>query len=210
MDFFDSSSAENATFTNYGSAIRDAYATHVAFHDSAAAANATFTNYGGTANHTSGGTVSFYGQSSAGNATISNNAGAVLRASGSYTYFYQTATAGNAIRIANGGVGKGGNIFFSGTPDGATARIEVFGNGRLDVSGCDPGLTTGSLEGDGVVFLGSRNLTLGSNNLSTTFSGRISGTRGTLTKAGTGTLIFYGANAYTGGTTVSGGYLLIK
>ena len=210
VDFFDSSSAENATFTNYGAVISDAHATHVSFSDNSTAANATFTNYGGTANHTSGGDVSFYDQSSAGNAIITNNPGAVLRASGSYTYFYQTATAGNATLIANGGVGKGGNILFTGTPDGGTARIEVFGNGRLDVSGCTPGLATGSLEGDGLVFLGSRNLTLGSNNLSTTFSGRISGTRGTLTKTGTGTLILDSANVHTGGTTVSGGFLLIN
>ena len=79
-----------------------------------------------------------------------------------------------------------------------------------------PGLTTGSIEGDGLVFLGGVNLTLGTNNLSTTFSGRIQDgginhrTGGSLAKTGTGTLTLSGANTYTGGTTVSAGTLLVS
>ena len=34
-----------------------------------------------------------------------------------------------------------------------------------------PPFTIGSIEGNGVVFLGAQNLTVGNNNLSTTFSG---------------------------------------
>jgi len=53
---------------------------------------------------------------------------------------------------------------------GGTARCELFGNGTVDLSPhLAPGITTGSVEGDGLIFLGARNLTLGSNNLSTTF-----------------------------------------
>jgi hypothetical protein len=55
-------------------------------------------------------------------------------------------------------------------------------------------MTIGSIEGDGNVFLGANNLTVGSNNLSTTFSGGIEGTGGSLTKIGSGTLILSGAN----------------
>src|SRR6266567_3640419 len=67
------------------------------------------------------------------------------------------------------------------------------------------------------------NLTVGSNNLSKTFSGVMQdggiegGIGGSLTKIGTGTLTFPaannyagGANTYTGGTTVNGGTLLVK
>jgi autotransporter-associated beta strand protein len=53
---------------------------------------------------------------------------------------------------------------------------------------------------------GGRNLTIGGNNLSTTFSGVISGS-GKVSKSGTGTLALNGANTYSGLTTVSTGAL---
>ena len=57
------------------------------------------------------------------------------------------------------------------------------------------------------MFLGANNLAVGSNNLSTTFSGVIQD-GGSLTKIGTGKLILTNANTYTGGTTVTSGVLL--
>jgi autotransporter-associated beta strand protein len=60
-----------------------------------------------------------------------------------------------------------------------------------------------------VVFLGANNLTVGSNNLSTTFSGVMQGTGGSLTKIGSGTLVLSGANAYTGDTNVNRGVLQV-
>ena len=55
------------------------------------------------------------------------------------------------------------------------------------------------------MFLGVNNLTVGSNNLSTTFSGVIQD-GGSLTKVGRGTLILTNANTYTGGTTIEQGH----
>ena len=78
-----------------------------------------------------------------------------------------------------------------------------------------PGLTTGSIEGDGDVFLGANNLTVGTNNLGTTFSGLIQdggtngGTGGSLTKAGTGKLTLTKSNTYTGDTTITDGTLQV-
>ena len=78
------------------------------------------------------------------------------------------------------------------------------------------GTTAGSIEGDGNVFLGSKNLTVGGNNLSTTFSGVVQdggksgGTLGSFTKTGTGTLTLSGANTYTGETAVDAGTLLVN
>jgi autotransporter-associated beta strand protein len=74
-------------------------------------------------------------------------------------------------------------------------------------------MTIGSIEGDGDVFLGSKTLTVGSNDVDTTFSGVIQdggiggGTGGSLTKIGLGTLILSGANTYTGNTNVDRGVL---
>ena len=89
-------------------------------------------------------------------------------------------------------------------PRGARHRLQVSGNGDLDISGRKaPGLTTGSIEDNGLVILGARNLTVGTNNLSTIFSGVIQnggnsgGTGGSLTKTGTGTLTLSGANTLT-------------
>jgi autotransporter-associated beta strand protein len=119
-------------------------------------------------------------------------------------------TAGNATLIANGGSngGDGGLILFGMSSKGGAAQVKVFGNGSMDISThSSGGVTIGSLEGDGLVLLGARSLTIGSNNLSTIFSGVIQNT-GSLTKTGTGTLTLSGANTYTGVTTVSGGVLL--
>jgi YVTN family beta-propeller protein/autotransporter-associated beta strand protein len=66
--------------------------------------------------------------------------------------------------------------------------------------------TIGSLAGAGNVTLGSAILTTGNDNTSTTFSGVLSGTGG-LAKIGSGTLSLTGANAYSGGTTISGGLI---
>ena len=68
----------------------------------------------------------------------------------------------------------------------------VYGNGQLDISQTEADVTIGSLEGDGLVFLGVRKLTIGSNNGSTTFSGVIQGAGG-VTKIGTGTLTLSGS-----------------
>src|SRR5262249_23252131 len=75
-------------------------------------------------------------------------------------------------------------------------------------------ITAGSIEGAGTYFLGSNQLTVGSNNLSTTVSGEIQdggsfgGSGASLVKVGTGTLTLSGNNSYTGATTISTGTLV--
>jgi hypothetical protein len=137
------------------------------------AGNGTFSNNAASASGSGGGFVEFHDDSTAGDGTFTNNGAAVGGAQGGFTYFYDSSTAGNATLIANGGLngGGGGTILFARQSTLGTARIEVFGNGSLDISLHDaPGMTINSIEGDGNVFLGANNLTVDSDNLNTTFS----------------------------------------
>jgi outer membrane autotransporter protein len=224
ISFFNSSTAgSNVRITNEGGIGVDlpsgvhALGGATQFFDRSNAGNATLIANSG-ANGGFGGTISFFNTSNAGNATITNNGGTNPGDFGGSTTFQGTSHADNATLIANGGSsgGLGGTISFKDDSTGDTARVEVFGNGNLDISGHSaPGATVGSIEGNGAVFLGANNLTMGSNNLSTTFSGVVqdggafAGTGGSLTKVGTGVLTLTGVNTYTGATTVNGGSLIV-
>lgn len=90
--------------------------------------------------------------------------------------------------------------------------MEANGRGSLEISLRDaPGVTIGSLQGNGTVFLGANNLTVGSNNADATFGGVIQdggidgGSGGSLTKIGSGALVLSGLNSYSGGTTIDAG-----
>jgi autotransporter-associated beta strand protein len=210
--FDGNSTAGNGTFTNPG---------FIQFgetpFDASTAGNGTFTNPGSADSTVGGGFIVFH-FGTAGDATFINDGATASGGIAGETLFQDTSDAGNAVLIANGGVGggDGGSIQFATASTGGTARVEVFGNGNLDISLHDaPGVTTGSIQGNGAVFLGAHKLTVGTNNLGTTFSGLIQdggsggGTGGSLTKAGNGKLTLTKSNTYTGGTTITKGTLLV-
>ena len=189
----------------------------------ASAGDATIINQGATATSSASETI-FLQTATAGKAVITCNgtdgprklAGAVL-----FGFINSTdiGTADHATLIANGGTngGNGGLIIFKENSVGGVARCELFGNGTLDISQhLGTGVTTGSIEGDGVVSLGGLNLTIGANKLETVFSGVIQdgglggGGGGSLTKIGPATFIVSGANSYTGGTIVNAGALVVN
>ena len=208
--FHDSSSGGDATFTNNGTFAGTGG--HTGFFDTSTAASATFINNGGWGHFGGGegGVVEFFNNSTAAAGTFTNNGGAGAGRSGK-TIFNQRSNAGKAILIANPGSNdNGGSIEFLGRSSGGKARVEIFGNGILDISvHSTPGVTIGSLEGTGMVFLGSNNLSVGSNNSSTTFSGVIQDS-GSLTKLGTGSLTLTIANTYIGGTTIEDGTFVVN
>ncbi len=121
---------------------------------------------------------------------------------GGSTVFGRDSFAANATLVAKSGSngGSGGKIFFKEYAKGGTARIELFGNGLLNIGynfSRLGGVTVGSIEGDGQMFLGWEALTVGSNSLSTTFSGVIQD-GGSLIKIGRGVLTLANSNTYTG------------
>jgi hypothetical protein len=169
----------------------------VPFDTSSTADHGTFIINGGMVSGAPGSGTDFYNSSTAANGTFIINGGS--GGGGGLMVFHETSTAGNANLIANGGTGGGGTIIFAADSTGGTARVEVFGNGNLALEHNAPGVTIGSIEGTGNVFIGdfsypSENLTVGSNNLSTIFSGVIqdNGFNGSFTKIGSGILTFQG------------------
>lgn len=217
--------AANATINNNASTASAASGGLTTF-DGGSADSATINNNGGVASSQGGQTEFLAG--TAGNATIINNGGGLDFGQGGKTIFSGSSDPGNATLIGNAGVptvsegrfiipgGLGGSILFNESSTGGTSRVEVFGNGGVDISGhASPGVTIGSLEGSGNAFLGAHNLTVGSNNRSTNFSGiarnggASGGTGGSLTKIGTGTLTLSHPNTYTGGTTIKKGALVV-
>jgi hypothetical protein len=190
MDFVDSSMAGNAAITNNDI---------VTFSDTSSAGNSKITNNqglrfvdsstAGNATITNNFLLLFLGTSSAENATITNNL---------TLGFGENSTAGAATIITS----SGANTQFLAFASGGVARFILNGSGTFDISGLESaGTKVGSIEGSGNVWLGSKNLAVGGNNLSTVFGGVISdcgvgcevpATGGSLTKEGTGTLILTG------------------
>ena len=145
----------------------------VTFSDSTTAGRATIVN---------GGILDFGGNSTAGNAKIVNKLA---------MEFFGHATAGNAVITSSYGI-----VHFIGTSNAGQARlIGDHGEFLMDGSGPDGNnfLTAGSIEGNGIFYLGNNRLYLSSNR-STTVSGPISSGNGlnsgiaSLAKGGTGTL----------------------
>ena len=159
-------------------------------------------------NFTNNGAITFTNASSAGNSSITNNGGFTLS-------FTDTSTAGSATITTN----NGALTQFATNSTGGNARFITNAGGTVDFSGTsgpsgNNQVTAGSIEGAGTYFLGSNQLTVGGNNLSTTVSGDIQdggtfgGSGASLVKTGTGTLTLSGNNSYTGATTISAGTLV--
>jgi autotransporter-associated beta strand protein len=173
----------------------------------------TGTAFFGTSTQTN---VSFAGDSTIGGWTFNTGAS-------TYTFSIapgQTLTfngAGIAGTSGSTTIDNNGTLNFLNNSTAGAARLVNGASGSIDLSGLgSSGMTAGSIEGSGTINLGSKNLAVGGNNLSTTFSGVLQdggmfgGTGGSLTKEGTGTLTLTGTNTYTGDTTVNAGTLLVS
>src|SRR5215469_13276999 len=136
----------------------------------------------------------------------SSNAPTFIIGSQANIFFRNASTAGNATIITT----AGGLTAFVDSATGGNARFITTAGGAFDITSLSSGaMTAGSIEGAGTFSLGSNQLIVGSDNLSTTVSGVIRGTGGALVKVGSGTLTLDGSNSYTGATVVAGGTLAV-
>jgi autotransporter-associated beta strand protein len=181
VNFNDSSSAGRATITN-------GFAGQVTFNDSSSA---------GSANITNNSSLLFGDSSSAGSANITNNG---------RLGFEAWSSAGSAIVHTT----AGGLTEFRLNALGGQARFitDAGGTFSIELSGLNS-VTVGSIEGAGTYQLGGRQLITGTNDLSTTVRGEITGTGGSLVKTGSGTLTLTGSNSYTGQTIVQNGTFVV-
>ena len=176
---YGSPTAANATIANYGSTLESkSSAGHTIFsislpnaHDySPTAGNATIWNHPGMKEGAAAGYTEFAvftgkedkGNDSggsnvptAGDSTLINLGGYVSKATGGYTVISGTANAGNATLIAHGGTNGsyGGRIIFYGSASGGTAKVQLSGNGELDIAYHTNGVTIGSLDLTGGIIV---------------------------------------------------------
>src|SRR5437773_2426814 len=211
--FFNTSTAGSATIINNGTNMVNCGGFDVEgvtyFFNSSTAGNTTIINNAGGVTGATPGITNFENTSTAGNASITNKGGATASANGGVTDFAAKGSSAGSANITNEGA----------TASGASGGVTYFNLATADHANISEnittGVTTGTIEGSGAVFLGANKLTVG-NKLSTTFSGVMQdggiggGTGGSLTKVGKGKLTFTTANTYTGGTTITKGTLLVK
>ncbi|HEY2711807.1 MAG TPA: hypothetical protein VGI60_04770 [Chthoniobacterales bacterium] len=213
--FSDRSSAANATIINEAGAVYLGGGTTV-FINVADAGNATIMSDGSSALGI--GSTSFTNSSSAANATVIANGAPNSSGLGGGTTFSESSIADSATLIAYGdqlGRHSFGTTVFKDQSRGGRAHVEVYGHGTLDITQRDsPGITIGSLSGDGLVSLGTNNLTVGAGDFDSKFEGTISGDSSqngeSLTKIGAGTLVLTQPNSYFADTRIHGGNLLVR
>ena len=243
-NFFDASRVTNVIFINEGGVDPNTGfgggGGRTVFSGNSSATGATFTNRGGSGIVAGGGSVTFDDNSNAPDAIIVCE-GAVDFGFGGSAIFAGQVNAGNArITLENGSTGRGGLVSF--LDDSTAGNVTIFANAGTDgtsgfiaLPGGDGGMARfilrhgavlsaftslrgeinlGSLEGSGLMWIGSNLMRIGTNNASTQFDGEIRekafASHGSISKVGTGTLDFSGNNTYTGVTTVEAGTLLIN
>jgi fibronectin-binding autotransporter adhesin len=127
-----------------------------------------------------------------------------------------STVAGGILTLAasNGYAGttlvSGGTLLLASPNALSRSTLDTSGAGSLSFGGL-MSANFGGLQGSGNLAVNNTSaagvaLNVGGNNISTTFSGQLSGS-GSLSKTGSGLLFLNGTNNYTGSTAVSGGIL---
>lgn len=133
--------------------------------------------------------------------------------------------AGSFITVGTGTVELAGTNTFTGTARVAAGVLSLtsttaLAGATLDLAAGDSGTVSfgmgsparyqlGGLQGSRNLALGGNSLTVGINDIATTYGGALSGS-GRLTKAGAGTLTLTGTNVHTGGTAILAGAVAVS
>ena len=148
--------------------------------------------------------------------TLTVNGAGSVTLNNSNTYTGGTiVNSGTLNASADGALGSGpvlvsGGILNANTDASLGTGVVTVNSGTLNFTSATP--TISHLTGTGgKVVLSYTALTLGGDNITSSYAGSIgqaASTSGSITKNGWGTLTLSGSNSYTGGTTINGGTLL--
>lgn len=193
--------------------------------NSAASNPGSITFGGGTLQYSSANTTDYSGRfSTAANQSISidtggqnvtlatalTSSGGTLTKKGSGTLTISAVSTYSGLTTISGGSLRVG---VAGAVPGGTGKGNVIANGTLNLNGFSVGLN--GLSGTGLVDNAAASvviLAVGSNDISSTYSGTITNSSGALSlvKTGLGTFTLSGTNGYVGDSTVMGGSLYVN
>jgi autotransporter-associated beta strand protein len=179
-------------------------------YDYGTANGARFIANGATTAGPEAGQIYVYGGD--GYATFRGKGGRGSGAQGGLIDLFSLPNSDQTVVIAEAGRngGLGGTIMVEQAAVLDQGQFQLHGNGTLDLTNATTQIVSiGSLTGNGIVLLAGHALSIGNNNLNTSFSGLIQDSGG-VTKVGSGTLTLTGANSYTGVTTVTAGTLRVN
>ncbi len=154
----------------------------------------------GTLSAASGATLS-YGGVIAGSGGLSKDGAGALSLSGASTYTNTTTLNAGTVNTSHAAALGNNSAVTLANASGASLNLLA----DLAIGSLAGGGTTG-----GNVALNARTLTAGANNGSTSFGGVLSGTGGSLAKAGSGELVLTANSSYTGATAINGGSLVLR
>jgi autotransporter-associated beta strand protein len=150
--------------------------------------------------HNGDGTLTF------GSLTIIKGAGGINK-SGTGTLILNGANTYNGTTTISAGTLQIGNVnalqnttLDTGTSGAQAVTFSVAGANTYNIA---------AIQGGDELAFGNNTISVGSNNATTSFTGTLAGSGGSLTKAGTGTLTLSGNNTYNGTTTLSAGTIQI-
>jgi autotransporter-associated beta strand protein len=198
----------NSTFIGNAATVTGAEGGWIEF-DYGTASGASFIANGATSAGPQAGQIYVYG--GYGYASFRGKGGRGSGAQGGLIDLFNLPNSDQTMVIAESGRngGLGGIIMVEEDAVLDEGQFQVHGNGTLDlINATTQNVSIGSLAGNGMVSLAGHSLSIGNNNLSTSFSGLIQES-GAVMKLGSGMLTLAGANSYTGATTVTTGTLRV-